>query len=292
MARKAFQRGWNLWVIVVQWWKTVWVNVRGAAPAAVAAAALAAIAAVALYSHGVVALRVDGTMALAIALWVAWWLWWWLPKRQVDRLRFGIYDPKVRADVEDNFRKTMSQLFGGAAVLASVCLAYLQFMQQQQSDHELLVSNQVSKGFEQLASDKIDARIGGIYLLEAVMNDSYPAIFARSHQAILEGLSAFVRDRAIGETVAIAKELKLTNVDELRPNIEDIVANHKYKERPINIADYADIQGALTVIGRRKSGGIVDLHDANLRRAKLVGADLNEAKGLSINKSVVIRALA
>jgi hypothetical protein len=45
----------------------------------------------------------------------AWWLWWRLPKRQVDRLRLTIRDPKARADVEDNFRKTIGQLLGGAA---------------------------------------------------------------------------------------------------------------------------------------------------------------------------------
>jgi hypothetical protein len=32
-----------------------------------------------------------------------------------------------------------------------------------------LISNQVSKGFEQLASDKITERLGGIYALEARM---------------------------------------------------------------------------------------------------------------------------
>jgi len=48
----------------------------------------------------------------AAALLGAWWLWWRLPKRQVDRLNLKIRDPKARADVEDNFRKTIGQLFG------------------------------------------------------------------------------------------------------------------------------------------------------------------------------------
>jgi len=39
----------------------------------------------------------------------AWWLWWRVPKLQVARLRLTIRDPKARADVEDNFRKTMGQ---------------------------------------------------------------------------------------------------------------------------------------------------------------------------------------
>ena len=53
----------------------------------------------------------------AAVLGGAWWLWWRLPKRQVDRLRLTIRDPKARAELEDNYRKTIGQLLGGAAVL-------------------------------------------------------------------------------------------------------------------------------------------------------------------------------
>ena len=54
-------------------------------------------------------------IATAIALapplvYGAWWLWWRLPKWQVNRLALKIRDPKARADVEDNFRKTVGQL--------------------------------------------------------------------------------------------------------------------------------------------------------------------------------------
>ena len=52
----------------------------------------------------------------------AWWLWWRLPKRQLNHVRLTIYDPKAWADVEDNFRKTIGQLLGGAAVLIGAYL--------------------------------------------------------------------------------------------------------------------------------------------------------------------------
>jgi uncharacterized protein YjbI with pentapeptide repeats len=191
-------------------------------------------------------------------------------ERQVDRLRLTIRDPKARADVEDNFRKTITQvfsaivvLFGGTAALVGAGLAYYgtqqtlrangeQARRSEQTSRDLLISNQVAKGFEQLGSDKLVVRLGGIYALEGVMNTS-----EQYHQAVLEALSAFVRDGTKIET----------------------------GDGP----PATDIQAALTVIGRRATIGTgspdlgkayipkADLHSADLGRAILSGAHLHLA---------------
>src|ERR1700712_5367753 len=89
-----------------------------------------------------------GGVVLAGAVW---WIWWRLPKRQMRSITLG--DPKARADIEDNFRKTIGQALGGVAVLLGAVAAYLQFTQQQeggraqlQAAYDLLISNQVAKG--------------------------------------------------------------------------------------------------------------------------------------------------
>jgi uncharacterized protein YjbI with pentapeptide repeats len=153
----------------------------------------------------------------------------------------------------------------GAAVLIGAGLAYLQFTkqqetareqlqasvqqveQQQRAAHELLISNQVSKGFELLGSDKVVVRLGGIYALEGVMNTS-----GEYHQSVLEGLCGFVREQTKAETD------------------NQLLAS--------------DIQAALTVIGRRAAIGTGDPHlshahvpKANLNRANLTRADLTDA---------------
>jgi uncharacterized protein YjbI with pentapeptide repeats len=158
--------------------------------------------------------------------------------------------PEGVADIEDNFRKTFGQLLGGAAVLVGAGFAYLQFTQQQQSSHDLLISNQVAKGFELLGNkdNQIQQRLGGIYALEGVMNTSQ-----QYHQPVLEALSAFVRD---GTQTATGDGPPAT-----------------------------DIQAALTVIGRRKIIGpeqqlnLANAHipKANLSTAHLSGADLSGA---------------
>jgi hypothetical protein len=201
-------------------------------------------------------LLIAGVIAGLAVLLFAIGFWWWWPKREIGRLRPMIFDSAARANAEDNIRKTIGQLLGGAAVLIGAGLAYLQFSQQQQTaqqqftqqrqaSHDLLISNQVSKGFEQLGSDKVVVRLGGIYALEGVMNTS-----EQYHQPVLEALCAFVRDGTRTE---------------------------KGDGPPTT-----DIQAALTVIGRRSRGlGRVDLTEAHIPKAYLSGGNLGPMTKLS-----------
>jgi uncharacterized protein YjbI with pentapeptide repeats len=194
-----------------------------------------------LYEHGWITGGLAVLAALAIAIW---WLWWRLPKREVARLSLKIRDPKARADVEDNLRKTIGQALGGVAVLLGAGLAYLQFSQQQRASHDLLISNQVSKGFEQMGSEKVVVRLGGIYALEGVMNNSDQYYY----RTVLEALTAFVREGANAKDVPLP----------------------------------TDVQAALTVIGRRSIDrgigiDLINLSGANLTRVNLILADLGGA---------------
>jgi hypothetical protein len=139
-------------------------------------------------------------------------------------------------------------------VLVGAVVAYLQFTQQQSAAHDLLISNQVGKGFEQLASDKVATRLGGIYALEGVMNGS-----KQYHQPVLEALCADVREGT-----------KTHNGGD--------------DDQPAT-----DIQAALTVIARRAPGkGSVDLRAARIPNANLVYADLN---GADLTNANLARAL-
>jgi uncharacterized protein YjbI with pentapeptide repeats len=176
-----------------------------------------------------------------VSLWGTWWLWWRLPKRHVARLALKIRDPKARADVEDNFRKTVGQALGGAAVLIGAAAAYMQFTQQQRAAHDLLISNQIAKGFEQLGADKLATRFGGIYGLEGVMKTS-----EEYQQPVLDALCAFVREST--------------------------------KSKTDKTASSSDIQAILSVIGRRANrAGYVNLTGAKIPYANLQDADFSGA---------------
>jgi hypothetical protein len=103
----------------------VWIK-RSAIALAVAAAAWALLWAVWwLWSR--MSPKWDSRTVIAIAILMVallatiWWLWWRLPKWQVARLT--LWETKARADVEDNFRKTIGQTLGGAAVLIGAGMA-------------------------------------------------------------------------------------------------------------------------------------------------------------------------
>jgi Pentapeptide repeats (8 copies) len=103
---------------------------------------------------------------------------------------------------------------------------------------------------EQLGSDKLDVRIGGIYALERIARDS-----AKDHPTVMEVLTAFIREHSR---------------DQWPPSH----GHGRKKMRP-------DLQAALTVMGRRDAQRDIqrlDLTAADLSSASLTGANLAGAQ--------------
>lgn len=123
------------------------------------------------------------------------------------------------------------------------------------------------RSVEQLGSDKLDVRIGGVYGLERVARASAP-----DHPTVMEVLTAFIREHS----------------REQWPEPEPGGPAQERSMRP-------DVRAAITVVGRRDPkrdvGSLdltrafladvnlsgVDLTDANFDRANLTGADLGGA---------------
>ncbi|MBU4232932.1 MAG: pentapeptide repeat-containing protein, partial [Proteobacteria bacterium] len=139
----------------------------------------------------------------------------------------------------------------------------------------------------QLGSEKMAIRLGGIYALERIANDS-----DKDYWPIMETLTAFVRDNArwreqtqdeTGKTAReeAAVQEPLTPEDAAgaaTPGQETTTPAPPAIPKPVT-----DIQAILTVLGRRKyrSGqkeekGWLDLRNTNLRGADLTGAHLEE----------------
>ena len=74
------------------------------------------------------------------------------------------------------------------------------------------VTDRYTKAIEQLGSDKLDVRIGGIYALERVAYDS-----PRDHPTVMEVLAAFVREHSREQW-----PLRATGTDALASQCPDV----------------------------------------------------------------------
>ena len=136
------------------------------------------------------------------------------------------------------------------------------------------VTERYTKAIEQLGADKINVRIGGIFALERIANDS-----ARDHSTVIEVLAAFIRER-VDDTAPPADVQAALTVLGRRTTSRD--------ERPVYLtgavlpyADFTHGQFAkanfLMASLRDARMEHVDFSNANLSVADLVNADLSNA---------------
>jgi hypothetical protein len=189
---------------------------------------------------------------------------WKVPQWQVGPVR-GL-EPKERFGCNNEARKTLATILGGALLLTGGYLTWRNFNLAREGQ----ITDRFSKAIEQLGAvdargeKKLEVRLGGIYALERIANDS-----ERDHWPVMEVLCAYVR----------------VNARTQRENPPSKEQKHK-KPTPANQASTTpprpdeDIQTILTVLGRRdrthEQGNVLNLGTA-LRGADLQGADLRKA---------------
>ncbi len=143
---------------------------------------------------------------------------------------------------------TTATIFGGI-------ILFLNFSQGENR----LITERFTRSIEQLGNDAETIRIGGIYALERIANDS-----PRDGWTIMEVLSSFIRGK------------------------QDIKGQDTSQTQTIP----ADIQAALTVIKRRATTleddtKYLDLSFTNLRDANLIGGNFDRVR---LNNSILIGA--
>jgi hypothetical protein len=101
---------------------------------------------------------------------------------------------KAKAKAINDVRATLLQGIGGAVILLG---AYFTYRQLQSGREQLRVAQQgqvterFTRAIDQLGHAELDVRLGGIYALERIANDS-----ADDRTTIAEVLTAFVRGHA------------------------------------------------------------------------------------------------
>jgi hypothetical protein len=215
--------------------------------------------------------------------WLPPWLWqwrwwiaamlfllvWWLVPPLLYRHTGTPKADKLKA-VTDTRTALLAGLIGVGALLtfrlnSRVYRITARTLEVTEQGH---ITERYTKAIEQLGSDKLDVRLGGIYALERIAVDS-----KRDHPTVVEVLSAFVREGSRRHntpppTQGMAEEVA-EKPDAATPGTDA-------KARPAT-----DVQAAVTVLGRlpqRSSVSRGNLPGALLAGAQLDGANLSGAR--------------
>jgi hypothetical protein len=152
-------------------------------------------------------------------------------------------------DAINDVRTTLVQLLAGGVLLAGLYFT----SRSLRLNREGQITDRFSRAVEQLGNSEADVRIGGIYALERLLRES-----PTDHQPIIEILTAFVRQHAV--------------------NRGEVAFDPNWQRGTIPsglAALRADVQAALTVLGRRPERDepqALDLRGTDLRQAFLHGA--------------------
>jgi len=196
-----------------------------------------------------------GIVAVIVALAIAWLLFMpaadWLAHHDAGAARGALLQP-ARDAARGQLLALSAGLFAAGALIftarnLAVSRRIFELTEQGQ------VTGRYTTAIEQLGSDKLDVRIGGIYALERIARDSVP-----DHPAVMEVLAAFIREHS----------------REPWPPPDRRGPGQKHSMRP-------DLQAAITVLGRRDVKHDIqpiDLTGADLSCARLMGASLAGAR--------------
>ncbi|AKB31106.1 Pentapeptide repeat family protein [Methanosarcina siciliae HI350] len=186
------------------------------------------------------------------------------------------------ADAENSYRATLAQIFGGIAIAIGL---YYTWRRISISEKELKatqknlaitqknlrvaqegqITERFTRAVDQLGNPAMEIRLGGIYALERIANES-----EKDYWPIMEILTAYVRKNSSIDAIE-NKNVTLLAID--------IQANEsKQKEVPETKKIALDIQAVLTVLGRRKNTFYDgESNSLNLSHSRLQAADLEKA---------------
>ncbi|OCI99580.1 hypothetical protein A6U85_31505 [Agrobacterium sp. 13-626] len=109
---------------------------------------------------------------------------------------------KKRLEIEEVYRRTLGQIFGFPLAVVGVAaagLGALQALATYSQSKELEYQNQYSRGFEALASQSMEQRIGALYLLQGLVQNSELAAQSSMRgrgYVLLSALSVFAIDHS------------------------------------------------------------------------------------------------
>src|SRR5688500_318967 len=179
-------------------------------------------------------------------------------------------------DARNKVRATLLQGLGAVFFLATAFFTWRQIQlgqrqlrlnqEQVKVSEDDQLAGRFTRAIDQLGSDKVDVRLGGIYALERIARDSL-----LDRESVIEILSAYVRHRS-PIRVSGAGEAGAPQLSWVQAAWQSLVGRGPQEDAPRANEPAADIQAIMTVLGRRERAA--DDKRLNLCRVDLRNVDL------------------
>jgi hypothetical protein len=217
-------------------------------------------------------------------------------QQDIDKLPKTVLSPVERVNLEKEQIRldrdrinaqngVYNQLYQGIGALVLGCLAYTgwHYLRRTQTQFQYtdrqLIADRFGQAISYLASDKLEVRLGGIYLLERLAQES-----PSEYWLTIEVLTAFVRESSstvVALPTPTLPERPLKIVGALEPPIAS-------RKQPQLLRVPTDIQAVMTILSRRDTSRdrpdrIIALRQSNLRDADLNGIELHGADLWKVN---------
>jgi|GEM_PF-831847 len=187
-------------------------------------------------------------------------------------------DPKDYITIKNNLIALQNTLntstFQFVSSLLFFVTAYTAWLNLVSSERKQ-IAERLAKAVDQLGNNELSVRVGGIFLLEQIAQNS-----PEDHWIVMEILTFYIRDQSLkGKSVF---KPKIEDTEEDQTDKYSIEAVLKKIRAELAISVTTDIQAALTVICRRKSNQdtrsrVIDLSFCDIRGSDLKNAKLNSA---------------
>jgi len=201
---------------------------------------------------------------------------WKLPLLQVAQFENSITNPLALAELENKFRATLAQIFGGFAIIIGLYLTWKRIsINEKRADTaeknlDVNLKGQITERFtraiDQLGSEKLEVKTGGIYSLERIANES-----DEDYWPILEILISYIRKNS---------HVSLSYQD-LPIDIQAVinVLRRRRKSYSSGESDSLDLQFTCLKEANFKKADLemVNFMGANLTWADFAGANLTDA---------------
>ncbi|MGJ5633003.1 pentapeptide repeat-containing protein [Nostoc sp. CALU 1950] len=183
--------------------------------------------------------------------------------------------------LQNTFNSSVFQLVSGLLFLVTAYTAWLNLVASEKKQ----ITERFAKAVDQLGSNELGVRVGGIFALEQIARSS-----PEEHWTVIEVLTSYIRDQSLKGKSVFKPEPEVDDNQSGESTYQSILKKIRTEQ---SISVTTDIQAALTVICRRNNKqdprdividlSFCDIRGADLKKAKLSNADLRGAKISGVN---------